>query len=146
MPRLTANAGAMGDGRQKIATGLRAVGQDRERARTGHTLSHEVGLDQDLDRILELEDVSEEAACGPGLLPRGSQSLCGMPAPSKTSRSISGWRGSSASWNGQHFLRVIASADAAWSRRDGFAIATAISKRLFSGRIVCGRKRLTEAG
>ena len=79
MARLVTNARAVVDGRQHVAARLGAVGQHREGAGAGRALGDEVALDQDLDAVLELEEVAEEATRGARRLPRRQPVALGNP-------------------------------------------------------------------
>src|SRR5215475_1099048 len=68
---LVADARAMVDRGQDVAARLGAVGQHGEGAGSGGALGDEVALDQDLDRVVELEQVAEEPARRARRLPRG---------------------------------------------------------------------------
>src|SRR5207249_5058512 len=79
--RLVTDPRAVIDGRQHVAARLGAVGQHREGAGPGRALGHEVALDEDLDAVLELEQVAEEAARGAGRFPRGQPVALGDAGP-----------------------------------------------------------------
>ena len=81
MARLVTDPRAVIDGRQHVAARLGAVGQHREGAGPGRALGHEVALDEDLDAVLELEQVAEEAARGAGRFPRGQPVALGDAGP-----------------------------------------------------------------
>src|SRR6185503_11901812 len=64
-----AHPGAVIEGGEHVAARLGPIGEDGERPWARGTLGHEVGLHEDLERVLELEHVPEEAARGAGRLP-----------------------------------------------------------------------------
>src|SRR5438445_158334 len=78
---LVTNTRAVIDRRQHVAARLRAVRQHGERAGAGGTLGHEVALHENLDRVLELEQMPEEAARRPRRFPRGEPVALGDAGP-----------------------------------------------------------------
>src|SRR5262245_16583473 len=71
VPRLVADARPMIHRGEHVAARLGTVRQHGERAGARRALGHEVAFHEDLDRVLELEQVTEEPAGRPRRFPRG---------------------------------------------------------------------------
>src|SRR5258705_9258169 len=81
VPGLVPDARPMVDRGQDVTARLGAVRQHREGAGTGGALGDEVALHEDLERILELEQVPEEAARRARRFPRGEPVALGDAGP-----------------------------------------------------------------